>query len=70
MFWPEYSLRFNGGMSIDRFGSRELSLIAQYVCLVGERQDVIRMVGSAGALDAVGVEIGKMFGVGKQPVLA
>ena len=52
--------------SVVAFGLDEIALVAVDVRLVGERNDVVGMVGAERALDAVRIGVGKLFGIGKQ----
>ena len=63
-------LGFHGRVMIKRQGGGELALIVQHVGLIGEGQDVVGVVCTAGALNAVRKEIGEVFGIRKLAELA
>ena len=57
------ALGLDGRLAVKRLGLSELPLVAKYVAPIRERHDIVRVIGTQRALDAMGIEIGKMVGV-------
>ncbi len=59
------ALGLHGCLPVIGLSLSELTLVAEDITLVGESQDIPGVIGTDRALDAMGVEIGKMLGVGE-----
>jgi hypothetical protein len=65
MLGAQNALGLHGRLAIKGLGLGELSLVAEDISLIGDRQNIVGVIGTNGALDAVRIEIGKMLGVGE-----
>ncbi len=65
MIGAQEHLSLTGGLTVMAFGLEQIALVTVDVGLIRQRHDVVRVIAAERALDAVGIGVGEMFGIGK-----